>query len=141
MSVEVKVEYEGDLHCRAVHGPSGAAIATDAPVDNQGKGEAFSPTDLVGTALGTCVATIMGIAARREGWDITGLRATVVKEMVATPTRRIGTLHVELVMPRERAAKLDAKARAVLEAAGRGCPVKASLHPDVRCELVFRWDG
>src|SRR5439155_3851445 len=105
--VQIRVRYEGDLHCVAVHGPSGAEVATDAPADNQGRGEAFSPTDLVATALGTCVLTTMGIVARRHGWSLAGATATVEKVMVADPERRIGRLEVRIRAP----APLDARAR------------------------------
>ena len=83
--VSIQLEYQGDLHCRAVHGPSGTELSTDAPKDNQGKGESFSPTDLVATALGACMLTIMGIQARTLGINIDGTTATVDKEMTATP--------------------------------------------------------
>src|SRR6185503_15174463 len=92
--------YEGGLHCRLTHGPSGATLPTDAPKDNMGKGEAFSPTDLVATALGTCMLTTMGIVAQRHNIDMSGARVRVTKEMVTQPTRRIGRLGVEIVMPR-----------------------------------------
>ena len=91
--VTVEILYEGELHCRATHGPSQDVIPTDAPLDNQGRGEAFSPTDLVGTAMGTCILTIMGIAARERGLDMEGATASVVKHMVADPVRRIGRPH------------------------------------------------
>jgi putative redox protein len=97
--VEIRIEYEGGLRCRAAHGPSGAILLTDAPVDNMGKGEAFSPTDLVATALGTCMMTIMGIAADRMGLDLRGATATVTKEMVTSPLRRIGKLAVTIKVP------------------------------------------
>lgn len=135
--VRVEIEYEGDLHCRAVHGPSGSVLATDAPVDNRGRGEAFSPTDLVGTALGTCMATLMGIAAQEHGWDIAGTRVTVDKAMVADPRRRIGRLAVVIRVPGEH----DARARKVLEAAALTCPVHASLAPEVDKPVTFEWDG
>ncbi len=133
--VEVQVTYEGALRCRAVHGPSGAELATDAPLDNRGRGASFSPTDLVGTAMGTCMLTIMGIAAQDHGWDLTGASARVVKHMVADPRRRIGKLAVLLALP----AGLPEEARAVLERAARGCPVHASLRPEVEVELRFAW--
>src|SRR5271156_5850813 len=97
--VKVSVEYQGDLHCRAQHGPSGATLDTDAPVDNQGKGEAFSPTDLVGTALGSCMATIMGIYARKNGIPLEGMRIEVTKEMTPSPPRRIARLVTDIWMP------------------------------------------
>ena len=125
MAVTIDVEYAGDLHCVAVHQPSGARIRTDAPADNEGKGEQFSPTDLVATALGTCVLTVMGIAARKRGWDLSGARARVVKEMGAVPRRHVARLELSVELP----ASLDPHARAVLERAARECPVTASLGP------------
>jgi len=132
---KIEVQYEGDLHCRAVHGPTGAQLMTDAPPDNQGKGEAFSPTDLVGTAMGTCMLTIMGIYARRKGIEMTGSRVEVLKEMVADPARRIGRLTATFSLP----AHLTSVQRAALENAARGCPVHHSLHPDVQVDLIFRY--
>ncbi|HUB26806.1 MAG TPA: OsmC family protein, partial [Tepidisphaeraceae bacterium] len=82
--VEIRIAYEGDLRCKAVHGPSNSELLTDAPTDNMGKGESFSPTDLVATALGTCMMTIMGIAAQRMEVDLRGSTATVTKEMTAS---------------------------------------------------------
>ena len=81
--VDINVEYQGDLHCRAVHGPSSAVLVSDAPVDNQGRGESFSPTDLVATGLGTCMATVMGILARKHGYALEGMRVHVKKHMTA----------------------------------------------------------
>ena len=98
MSVRIEVRYEGELHTTARHGPSGATLETDAPKDNEGRGEAFSPTDLLATALGSCMLTVMGILARRKGWAIEGARARVEKHMVAQPVCRIGKLVVELDM-------------------------------------------
>ena len=92
--VRIDVEYLGELRCRSVHAPSGNQLLTDAPVDNQGKGEAFSPTDLVATALATCVLTTMGIVAARHGWDLAGSHASVEKAMVNDPHRRIGRLEL-----------------------------------------------
>lgn len=133
--VEVQVRYEGSLRCEAVHGPSGSRIQTDAPVDNHGRGEAFSPTDLVGTAMGTCMLTIIGLRAQQKGWDVSGMTARVVKSMVADPRRRIGKLEVEIVVP----AELDAEARAGVEEAALTCPVHASLRPDVEIPVRFRF--
>jgi putative redox protein len=90
--VRIDIEYTGDLHCEARHAPSGMSLETDAPVDNQGRGQSFSPTDLVATALGTCMATIMGIVARKNGWDIEGTRMAVDKQMTSAPPRRIDRL-------------------------------------------------
>ena len=132
---KIDIQYEGELHCRAVHGPTGTALMTDAPPDNQGKGESFSPTDLVGTAMGTCMLTIMGIYARRKGIDMNGSRVEVLKEMVADPARRIGRLTATFTLP----VQLTTIQRAALENAARGCPVHHSLHPDVQVDLIFRY--
>src|SRR6188768_950407 len=99
MSVSISLDYLGELRCEATHGPSQSKLITDAPVDNCGKGEAFSPTDLVATALGTCMATTMGIFAQRHDIDLRGLRVTVSKEMTKEPPRRIARLDTELQFP------------------------------------------
>ena len=135
MSVKIDILYAGSLRCQAVHGPSGQTFETDAPVDNGGRGAAFSPTDLVATALGTCVMTVMGLVAARTGLDLRGTRVQVVKEMTATPVRRIGELKVVVELPKGLA--LAAADRARLEQAAQVCPVKQSLHPDVRISLDF----
>jgi putative redox protein len=135
MSVEVDIVYEGDLHCTAKHGPSGVTISTDAPVDNGGKGEAFSPTDLVGAALGTCIVTIMGLVAKKGGLNIDGARVQVVKEMAAAPERRIAALRTKITIPKGK--KLSAADRDKLERGAKGCPVKASLHPDINMPIEF----
>src|SRR5450432_1831386 len=98
--VQISIDYTGKLHCDSKHGPSGIALETDAPLDNMGKGESFSPTDLVATALGTCIVTTMGIVAQRHGIDISGTKVRVVKHMITTGIRRIGRLPVEIHMPR-----------------------------------------
>jgi putative redox protein len=135
MAVEMDIEYQGQLRCAATHGPSKQTIATDAPVDNGGKGEAFSPTDLVGAAAGTCIVTVMGIAAQKMGVDIAGTRVHVTKEMVADPVRRIGAITVTVTLPKGLALSEDDKKR--IEQAGATCPVKQSLHPGVRVNLSF----
>lgn len=131
--VEMDVTYEGQLHCSARHGPSGATIGTDAPKDNEGRGEAFSPTDLVGAAMGTCMLTIMGIYARRQNLDISGTTAHVGKEMVVAPVRRIGKLTIAIRVPKP----VPADQRPALEKAALTCPVYASLHPDVEKIVTF----
>ena len=135
MAVEINITYEGGLHCAATHGPSRQTLATDAPVDNGGKGAAFSPTDLVATAFGTCMATIMGLVAQRNNLNLDGLQIQVLKEMTADPVRRIGSLKTRLMFP--RGATLSAADRAKLEAAARACPVAQSLHPDVKTPVEF----
>src|SRR5467141_672960 len=92
----VSIKYTGDLHCEATHGPSKSKLATDAPADNKGKGEAFSPTDLVATALGTCISTTMGIKAELLGVDLRGMKVSVQKEMSNDAPRRIVTLPSEV---------------------------------------------
>src|SRR6188768_375757 len=99
--VQINIIYEGELHCRLTHGPSHSEISTDAPKDNMGKGEAFSPTDLVAAALGTCMLTTMGIVAQRNNIPFAGARVRVTKEMVSQPTRRIGAIGVEINVPGE----------------------------------------
>lgn len=133
--VKIQIAYEGDLRCRATHGPSGVQLSTDPPVDNQGRGESFSPTDLVATALGTCMSTLMGIAAKKHGWDIVGTRVTVVKGMVADPERRIGKLTVTIHVPGEH----DERTRTVLERAALTCPVHKSLDPRIEIPVSFHW--
>ena len=137
MSVEIDILYEGELHCRATHVPSGKTLATDDPVDNGGKGETFSPTDLVTTALGCCIMTVMALVAQRSGVDLTGTRVHVVKEMVNEPVRRIGLLKVTVTMP--KGLRLSETARAKLERAADLCPVKQSLHPDIKVLLEFHY--
>jgi putative redox protein len=137
VAVTIDISYLGDLHCEATHGPSGTRLATDAPVDNAGRGETFSPTDLTATGLGTCLVTIMGIAARRHGWDLTGTRVRVVKEMTAVPIRRIGALTVTISVPAGRIT--SAADRLLLERAADTCPVRQSLHPDVKVTMAFEW--
>jgi len=132
--VRIDFEYQGDLHCRAEHGPSRAELSTDAPVDNQGRGESFSPTDLVATALGTCMLTTMGILARTLGIDMSGATATVEKEMTGAP-RRIQSLTVRIAMP----GAVGAEDREKLMRAAHTCPVARSLHPEVQVPVEFSW--
>lgn len=139
MAVEINIVYEGQLHCAATHGPSGATLATDAPVDNHGRGESFSPTDLVATALGACVMTIMGIVAERHQIDLTGTRIRVRKEMIQQPVRRIGRLPVTVTIPGDKAAQVAAVDRTKIETAARHCPVHQSLHPDIDSPIEFEW--
>src|SRR3978361_2262168 len=126
--VAIELEYQGDLHCKAVHGPSSTELNTDAPKDNQGRGESFSPTDLVATALGSCMLTVMGIAARSLDVDMTGARAIVEKEMTATPPRRIASLTFKIHMP----PAVSPENQERLERAAHTCPVHKSLHPDIQ---------
>ena len=125
--------YLGELRCRSSHGLSGSELDTDAPIDNQGKGERFSPTDLVATALSTCMLTIMGIVAERHGWSLEGCSARVEKTMTSEAPRRIALLSVWVELPEG----LDDQQRAVLRRAAEACPVKRSLQGAVAMEL--RW--
>jgi putative redox protein len=133
--VHMQIEYQGELHCKATHGPSGAELNTDAPKDNQGRGQSFSPTDLVATALGSCMLTIMGIAARTQNIDISGATASVEKEMTATPPRRIERLTVKIHVPHS----LSPADKEKLERAAHTCPVHKSLHPDIQIPIEFTW--
>ncbi len=133
--VRIDIVYEGGLRTRALHAPSGSELSTDAPKDNEGRGESFSPTDLVATALGTCMLTIMGIVARRKGLALEGARVRVEKQMVVDPVRRIGRLTVEFQMP----AALAPADRKLLEQAAFTCPVHRSLHPEIEIPVTFRY--
>lgn len=131
--VTIQLSYQGNLRCSAVHVPSGNVLTTDAPVDNNGKGESFSPTDLLATAIGACMSTVMGIIAERKNLSLDGLKIEVRKHMSTDTPRRISKLEVDLDMP----LPADHPERALLESAANGCPVHHSLHPDI--ELVFNW--
>ncbi|MDE2142811.1 MAG: OsmC family protein [Elusimicrobia bacterium] len=130
--VKMNAVYEGTLRCVLTHESSGTRLETDAPKDNMGKGERFSPTDLVGAAFAGCVLTTMAIVAQRDGVELRGARAEVSKEMTSAP-RRIGALPLTVTMP----ASLPADYRAKLENAARTCPVHKSLHPDLKAEITF----
>ncbi len=135
MAVEISAVYMGDLRVDATHGPSGAVLNSDAPTDNGGKGQSFSPTDLVATALGTCVLTIMGLFAKRHDLSIEGTQIHVTKEMITKPIRRIGSLRTVVRVP--AGAVPDIQMRARMEAAAHQCPVHQSLHPDIDAPIVF----
>ena len=132
--VTIHATYEGDLCCTSVHGPSEHTIQTDAPKDNEGLGRYFSPTDLVATALATCILTTLGIVARRRGIDLKGARATVEKHMNAEP-RRSGRLPVAVTIEGD----YSDEERLVLERAANTCPVHKSLHPDIDAPITFDW--
>ena len=128
--------YVGHLRTEATHTASGNTILTDAPVDNHGRGEAFSPTDLVSSALGACMMTIMGIVAERHNLDLTGVTYEITKHMAADP-RRIAQVDVRFQMP----ATLSARERSLLENAARTCPVALSLNPEIRQQVQFLYNG
>lgn len=135
--VESTARYEGGLRCSVTHGPSGSVIRTDAPVDNHGRGEAFSPTDLVAAALATCTLTIMAIYAERHGIDLKGMTAVTRKGMNAEGTRRIGSLATTITVP----LPPDHPHREPMERAAHSCPVHRSLDPGVQVPIEFRWTG
>jgi putative redox protein len=136
--VSIDITYEGDLHTEARHGPSGARLSTDAPVDNHGRGQSFSPTDLVATGLGTCMATVMGILANRRGYALAGMRVNV-KKFMTPPPRRIARLEVEIHVPDAAAASVDAAGRADLEYEAHHCPVRLSLLEGIEVPVTFAW--
>ena len=131
--VQVSIDYSGMLHCSATHDPSATVLATDAPLDNRGKGESFSPTDLVATALGTCIATTMAIVAERHQLELT---VRVTKEMASDP-RRIGRLTTEVHGP----LPADHPQRELLEETALGCPVHRSLSADMARPTKFFWES
>lgn len=130
------VKYIGELRTEAVHLQSGQMITTDAPKDNHGKGEAFSPTDIVSTALASCMISIMGIVALKEGVkDIIGATADVTKVMYSDP-RRIGEIHVNITFPKNNYSEKEKK---MYEHAALTCPVAKSLHTDIKQVVQFIW--
>jgi len=131
-----KTIYLGNLRTEATHVRSGQKIVTDAPVDNQGKGEFFSPTDLLATALASCMLTIMGIAARTHGFDIDGTEVKITKVMGVNP-RRVVDVIVELNFPRN----YSVKEKRIIELSAKECPVANSLHPDLKQTVVFNYKG
>jgi putative redox protein len=135
--IQIFTRYQGGLRCEATHGPSQNKLISDAPVDNHGKGESFSPTDLVATALGTCMATVMGIYAEAHALDLTGLTVTVGKEMTQVPVRRISRLICEIVVP----LPATHPRREALERAALTCPVHQSLLPEIDKPVKFVWSG
>ena len=135
MSVQIDAVYQGSLGCTATHGPSGKTILTDAPVDNGGRGESFSPTDLVATALGTCILTILGLVADRHDLDLRGTTVRVEKEMTASPLRRIARLRTVVTYP--AGLRLDAEDAQRLQHAANHCPVHASLHESIDAPIHF----
>ncbi len=135
--IQIDIDYLGGLRCEATHGPSQNKLITDAPVDNHGKGESFSPTDLVATALGVCMATVMGIFAERHAIDLRGMKVTVRKEMTQAPVRRIARLTTAIVVPLPDTHPH----RAALERAALTCPVDESLLAEMEKPVAFVWAG
>lgn len=127
--------YEGELRTIATHVYSGTQIFTDAPIDNFGKAQSFSPTDLVATALGSCMVTIMGIECNKQNWNIDGTKMFIQKKMTINP-RRIAEIHIQIEIP---GSNLDIDKRNILEQLAVNCPVAKSLHPDIKQEIVFKF--
>ena len=123
-----EITYLGNLRTQSKHIASNNLIVTDAPIDNNGKGESFSPTDLLATALGTCILTIMGIAANTHNINIKGTTLTVEMHMINQPVRRVGSLSVSIVLPQQEYSE---KEREILILAAKTCPVMQSIHPDI----------
>lgn len=132
------VIYEGDLRTVATHLQSGTEIGTDAPVDNQGKGEQFSPTDLVATALGACMATTMGIKARDMQVDLSGMKISILKIMKPDPRRIAG---IDVIFQFPDTLQVDEKQKAILERTAHTCPVMYSIHPDLAVKVEFNWNA
>lgn len=135
MTATSKVSYHGNLRTEAIHLKSGDAILTDAPTDNNGKGEAFSPTDLVATSLASCMITIMGIKARSMHLNIEGTEAVIQKFMTSNP-RKISKIHIDLSMPPGQYSDKD---KIILERAAKTCPVALTLSQEVEQEIDFSW--
>lgn len=130
-----RTQYLGELRTEATHSRSGVKVLTDAPPDNQGKGESFSPSDLLATALGSCMLTIMGIASRTHGINMEDAKIKVTKVMASHP-RRVSEVHIVFDMP---PIAYSEKEKNILETAARTCPVALSIHPDIKQELTFNY--
>lgn len=132
----IRTIYQGDLRTRAKHLQSGNELITDAPTDNQGRGEAFSPTDLLATALGSCMLTIIGIAAKTHGFNIDGTEVKITKIMASNP-RRVAEVVVEFFFPKTQT--YSKKERILIEKAALECPVAKSVHPDLKQKVSFNY--
>lgn len=132
-----QIIYKGALRTEATHLQSGTGIETDAPLDNQGKGERFSPTDLLATSLGSCMMTIMGIKARDMQVNLEGMQIDITKIMKADP-RRVGGIKVNFTFP--ESLHTDQKQKTILENAAMTCPVAKSIHPDIELDVTFNWN-
>jgi uncharacterized OsmC-like protein len=135
----IHIDYLGDLRTDCTHLQSGTHINTDAPTDNQGRGEAFSPTDLVANALGACILTTMAIFARRDGIELQGSALDVTKVMTSQPPRRIARIEIDLTLRAEPMPGDEARAR--LEKIAHTCPVAISLHPDIEQHVQIKWEA
>ncbi|WP_115126697.1 OsmC family protein [Synechococcus sp. GEYO] len=129
----ISCRYRGELRCEATHHGSGAVLITDAPIDNVGKGEEFSPTDLLATSVATCMLTIMGITAKSRNWSIEGSTADVEKQMTQSGPRKVEKLRVHLKLPQQ----LSNEQRSLLQRVAEQCPVKRSLDPSLHLEMIW----
>lgn len=135
MQETVKTIYIGELRTEATHVQSGNKLITDAPLDNKGKGEAFSPTDLLATSLGSCMLTIMGISAREHNFNIEGTKVNIWKIMESNP-RRVSEVKIEFTFPKNNYSEKEKK---FIEKAAYTCPVNISLHPDLKKTIIFNY--
>lgn len=133
MNPGMTITYQGSLRNRAEHVKSGNSLITDAPPDNHGRGEAFSPTDLLCTSLASCMITLMGITAESKGMLLSNVRAEVEKVMYADP-RRVGEIHIDITIENN---DYSDKEKAILENAAKSCPVAKSIHPEIKQEIRF----
>lgn len=136
MATRTELVYLGGLRTQLTHMRSGESIVTDAPIDNHGRGEAFSPTDLIGASLLSCMVTVMGIEAEKQGWQMGEVEGSLEKHMTGTP-RRVKEMQVEIVF---RNHQLSPEQRTILEDKALNCPVALSLHPDIQYPTVFRYE-
>ena len=132
---KMRILYEGDLHTQVTHEPTGQTLHTDAPLDNQGRGETFSPTDLVAAALASCIATMIGLYGQRKKWDLRGMRMIVDKIMSSDTPRRIAKISMEIWIP----LPLSLEEQSQVKKIAHTCPVQQSLHPDIAIALIFHW--
>lgn len=133
--VKISGTYKGELRCESCHDESGTILVTDAPKDNEGEGASFSPTDLLVTSLATCIVTIMGIVAKQRKVALEGMRYEAEKIMSEDLPRRIAEMRIEIWMPQG----IEEGSRKVIESAAQKCPVKKSIHPDIKVSTVFHW--
>jgi uncharacterized OsmC-like protein len=134
-TMTTSIIYQGDLRCKATHLQSGTVVETDAPTDNRGKGEKFSPTDILCVSLATCIITTMALKARNMNIELKDTKIDVTKYMLKDP-RRVAQIDVTIHFPQ---LQLDAKDKLILERTGNNCPVTKSLHPDLKTNIEYNW--
>jgi uncharacterized OsmC-like protein len=134
-TMTASIIYQGDLRCKATHLQSGTVVETDAPTDNRGKGEKFSPTDILCVSLATCIITTMALKARDMNIELQDTKIDVTKHMLKDP-RRVAQIDVTIHFPQ---LQLDAKDKLILERTGNNCPVTKSLHPDLKTNIEYNW--